>query len=351
MRPSPRRPVKKYGEDEMSRAGAPITATALAMLALVATARDRAVAQTEFQDWPTRPVTMVVPFAAGGPVDVLGRIVAQYLGEAIGKQVIVDNIPGGGGMSGSQRVSQAAPDGHMFVLGSIGTHALNQTLSKKPLYNAATDFAPVALIADVGLVLIARKDLPAGNLAEFIAYAKANQAKMQFGSGGAGTSSHIGCVLLNQTIGIDTTHIPYRGGGPAMADLVAGRVDYVCNIASTVGAAIEARQVKAIAALTRERSPILPDLPTAHEQGLAGFDAYTWNAVFLPKGTPPALVAKLNHALVKVMDNPAFRARLETLGLIVVAPERRTPGYLQMFVESEIEKWAVPIRASGVKED
>ena len=217
----------------MPRTGAPIAALALA--ALVATSVAHA------QEWPTRPVTMVVPFAAGGPVDVLGRILAQYLGEAIGKQVIVDNVPGGGGMTGSLRVSQAAPDGYMFVLASIGTHALNQTLSKKPLYNAATDFVPVALIADVGLVLITRKDLPANNLAEFIAYAKANQGKMQFGSGGAGTSSHIGCVLLNQTIGVDTTHVPYRGGGPAMADLFAGRVDYVCNIASTVGQAVEGK--------------------------------------------------------------------------------------------------------------
>ncbi len=158
--------------------------------------------------------------------------------EVLGKQVIIDNVPGGGGMSGSLRVSQAAPDGYQFVLGSIGTHALNQTLSKKPLYNAATDFAPVALIADVGLVLLTRKDLPAQNLQEFIAYAKANHGKMQFASGGAGTSSHIGCVLLNQTIGVDIIHVPYRGGGPAQADLVAGRVDYLCNIASTVGQAL-----------------------------------------------------------------------------------------------------------------
>src|ERR1700716_3656593 len=217
-------------EEQMPRTGAPIVALALA--ALVATS----VAQA--QEWPTRPVTMVVPFAAGGPVDVLGRILAQYLGESIGKQVIVDNVPGGGGMTGSLRVSQAAPDGYMFVLASIGTHALNQTLSKKPLYNAATDFAPVALIADVGLVLITRKDLPANNLQEFIAYAKVNQGKMQYGSGGAGTSAHIGWVLLNQPMGIETTHIPYRGGGPALADLIAGRVDYVCTSASTVGAAI-----------------------------------------------------------------------------------------------------------------
>jgi tripartite-type tricarboxylate transporter receptor subunit TctC len=324
---------------------------ATAFAAVAVACAGAALAQAPSQEWPVRPVTMVVPFAAGGPVDVLGRILAQYLGEAIGKQVIVDNVPGGGGMSGSLRVSQAGPDGHTFVLGSIGTHALNQTLSRNPRYNAATDFAPVALIADVGLVLITRKDLPADNLADFIAYAKANQTKMQFGSGGAGTSSHIGCVLLNQTIGADTQHIPYRGGGPAMADLVAGRVDYVCNIASTVGQAIEAKQVKAIAALTRERSPILPSLATAHEQGLKDFDAYTWNAVFMPKSTPPALVKKLNTALVAVMDNAAFRDRLATLGLVVVAPERRTPEYLQKFVADEIAKWAVPIKASGVVEE
>ena len=303
------------------------------------------------QDWPARPLTMVVPFAAGGPVDVLGRILAQHLGEVLGKQVIIDNAPGGGGMTGSLRVSQAAPDGYQFVLGSIGTHALNQTLSKKPLYNAATDFAPVALVADVGLVLLVRKELPAHNLQEFIAYAKANQGKMQFGSGGTGTSSHVGCVLLNQTIGIDTVHVPYRGGGPALADLIAGRIDYLCNIASTVGQALETKQVHALAALTRERSPILPDLPTAHEQGLPDFDAYTWNAVFLPKGTPRALVDKLNAAIVKVMDMPAFRERLATLGLIVPKPERRTPDYLGKFVANEIYKWAAPIKASGAKED
>src|SRR3954463_319265 len=221
--------------EQMPRTGAPIAALALA--ALMATSVVQA------QEWPTRPVTMVVPFAAGGPVDVLGRILAQYLGETIGKQVIVDNVPGGGGMTGSLRVSQAAPDGYMFVLASIGTHALNQTLSKKPLYNAATDFAPVALIADVGLVLITRKDLPPNNLAEFIAYAKANQGKMQFGSGGAGTSSHIGCVLLNQTIGVDTTHVPYRGGGPALAGPFAGRGRpwRICSLAASTMSATSPR--------------------------------------------------------------------------------------------------------------
>jgi tripartite-type tricarboxylate transporter receptor subunit TctC len=299
------------------------------------------------QDWPIRPVTMVVPFAAGGPVDVLGRILAQHLSEAIGQQVVVENVTGAGGMTGSYRVAQAAPDGHQLVLGSIGTHALNQTLYKKPLYNAATDFAPVALIADVPLVLITRKDLPADNLKEFIAYARQNQAKMQYGSGGAGTSAHIGCVMLNGAMGVAITHIPYRGGGPAMVDLTAGRIDYVCNIISTALPAIQANTVKAMATLSRERSPVLPNLATAHEQGLTDFDAYTWNAIFLPKGTPAAIVKKVNEAVVKVMDMPAARERLQGLGLSVVAPERRSPDYLAKFVQSEIDKWAVPIKASG----
>ena len=318
-------------------------ATILALLALAAPA--------QAQDWPTRPMTMVVPFAAGGPVDVLGRIIAQHLTEVAGRQVVVENVTGAGGMTGALRVSQGEDDGHLFVLGSIGTHALNQTLYKKPLYNAATDFAPVALIADVPLVLIARKDFPADDLPGFIAYAKANHAKMQYGSGGTGTSAHIGCVLLNQAMGVEVTHIPYRGGGPAMADMMAGRIDYLCNIASTAVPAIENKTVKAIATMSRERAAVLPDLATAHEQGLRDFDAYTWNAIFLPKATPPAIINKLNAALVQVMNRPAFQERLQKLGLVVVAPERRSPEYLKKFVEAEIEKWAAPIKASGAREE
>jgi tripartite-type tricarboxylate transporter receptor subunit TctC len=298
-------------------------------------------------NWPSRPLTMVVPFAAGGPVDVLGRIVARYLGEVIGKQVIVENVTGAGGMTGSVRVAHAVPDGYTFVLASIGTHALNQTLYKRPLYDAATDFTPVALIADVPLVLIARKDLPANDLSEFAGYVRREHSHMQFGSGGAGTSSHIACVLLNQVIGVDLTHVPYRGGGPALIDLIGGRIDYICNILSTAVQPIESGQVKGLATLSRERSPVLPKLATAHEQGLADFDAYTWNAIFLPKGAPPELVGKFNAALVKMMDNPGFRERLEPLGLYVSPPARRTPEFLAKFVVSEIDKWAAPIRASG----
>ncbi|HEV3373932.1 MAG TPA: tripartite tricarboxylate transporter substrate binding protein [Xanthobacteraceae bacterium] len=299
------------------------------------------------ESWPSRPLTMVVPFAAGGPVDLLGRIVGQYLGAQLGVPVVIENFPGAGGMPGSQRVARANPDGHTFLLGSIGTHALNQSLYKRPLYNAATDFSPVALIAQVPLVLITRTDFPARDLAQFIAYAKAQQAHLQFGSAGAGTSTHIGCVLLNQVIGIDVIHVPYRGGEAALLDLVGRRLDYMCSILSTAAQPIRDKSVQAIAMLSRARSPVMPGLPTAHEQGLTGFDIYSWNAVFLPKATPPEIVGKLNAALGKVMDDPAVRAKLADLGLYVVDPGERSPGYLADFVRREIDKWAAPIRLSG----
>jgi tripartite-type tricarboxylate transporter receptor subunit TctC len=300
--------------------------------------------------WPTRPVTMIVPFAAGGPVDTLGRVLAPRLSEILGQQVVIENIGAAGGMTGTNKVKDAAPDGYTFVLGSIGTHTVNQLIAKKPLYDAATDFAPGILIVDVPLVLIARPDMPANNLKEFIAYAKANQAKMQYGSGGTGTSAHISCVLLNLAIGVDITHVPYRGGGPALVDLLGSRTDYICNIVSTAVGPIEAKQVKAIATLSRERTPALPDLPTAHEQGLTDFGAYTWNAIFLPKRTPRALVDKLNAAVSKTIDTPAVRERFATLGLDVVAPPRRTPEYLGRFVADEIAKWGPAVKASGATE-
>src|SRR5271166_4005964 len=180
------------------------------------------------QQWPTRPMTMVVPFAAGGPADTVGRILAPRLSELLGQQVVIENVGGSGGMTGSSRVARAAPDGYQFVLGNVGTHAANQTFYRSPLYNAATDFAPVMLIAQTPLVLLARKELPADNLSEFIAYVKANQSSMQYGSGGAGSASHLACVLLNAAIGVAVTHVPYRGAAPAMQDLIAGRIDYQC---------------------------------------------------------------------------------------------------------------------------
>jgi tripartite-type tricarboxylate transporter receptor subunit TctC len=300
------------------------------------------------QSWPERPLTMVIPFAPGGSVDVMGRILAARLGEVLGQRVIIENIGGAGGMSGASRVAKASPDGYELVLGSVGTHAQSQSLYKNPLYNAVTDFAPVALIAELPLVMVARKDFPANNLQEFISYAKANQAKLQFGSAGTGSADHLTCLLLDTAIGVNITHVPYRGGQPAMQDLIGGRIDYICNIITTALPQIEARQVKPITITTRERSPLLPDLPTAQEQGLKGFEAYSWDAVFLPKGTPEPIVRRLNAAIVATMETPIVQQRLREIGATVVSPERRTPDYLSKFVASEIEKWAGPIKASGV---
>jgi tripartite-type tricarboxylate transporter receptor subunit TctC len=303
------------------------------------------------QDWPTRPVTMVVPFAAGGGADLLGRIIAPGMSEFLGEQVIVENVGGAGGVTGSYRVVKAPPDGYQFVLGSSGTHSQSQSLYKNPLYNAATDFAPVMLVIEQPIMLIARRDLPVANLAEFIAYTKANHDKMQFGSAGTGAAVHLACVLLNAAIGVKVTHIPYRGTGPAMQDLIGGRIDYQCPVASAVVPQVESNQVKAIAVLTKQRAPNLPDLATAQEQGLVNFEAGIWFALFLPKGTPASIVQKLQRAALATVDTPSVQEKLRAIGGLPIAPERRTSEYLGRFVASEIEKWAAPIKASGVSAD
>jgi tripartite-type tricarboxylate transporter receptor subunit TctC len=303
------------------------------------------------QSYPTRRVTMVVPFAAGGPMDTVGRILQSGMNGPLGQQVVIENVGGGGGLIASGRVAKAAPDGYQFVLGNVGTHAVSQTLFKHPPYNALTDFAPVVLLADLSLVLIARKDLPANNLKEFIAYAKANQDKMQFASAGAGSATHLGCVLLNAAAGIDVTHVPYRGGAPAMQDLIAGRIDYLCIDTPIAIPQIESGAIKALAILTRGRSSSLPNLPSAQEQGLANFEASNWAAFYMPKGTPTPIVARLHDAAVAAMDNRDVQKKLKDNGIDVAAPERRSPQYLATFTEAEIAKWAGPVKAAGVVQE
>jgi tripartite-type tricarboxylate transporter receptor subunit TctC len=302
------------------------------------------------QSWPTRPVTMVSPYAAGGPTDVLGRVMAARMSEVLGQQVVVENIGGAGGMTGAKRVADAAPDGYTFVLGTVGTHAQVQSLYKRPAYHADTDFTPVALIADVPIVLIARPDLPVNSLQEFVAYAKENRAKMTYGSAGAGSAAHLACVVLDAAMGTGITHVPYRGTGPAMTDLQSGRIDFLCGIMNTAKPQIDAGTVKALAIMGKERSPALPSLPTAIEQGLAA-EAYTWNAFFLPKNTPAEIVKKLNAATIEAMNTPSVRERLVALGADLAGDNRRSPEYLAQLVKNEIEKWAAPIKASGATID
>ena len=299
------------------------------------------------QIFPDRTLTMVIPFAAGGPTDVLGRVMAQRMGEILGQTVIVENIGGAGGMNGGKKVADSKPDGYTMLLGTVGTQAQGQTLYKHPLYNALTDFTPVALIADVPIVLIVRKDLPVNNFKDFVTYAKANASKMQFGSAGAGSATHLGCVVLNTAMGTDIVHVPYKGTGPAMQDLIGGRIDYLCEIISTAKPQIDGGRVKALAIMTKERSPVEPNLPTTLEQGL-DVQAYTWNAIYLPKGAPADVVKKLNEAAIAAMTTPAVQDRLESIGAMVVAPDRRSPEYLGKFTADEIKKWEAPIKSSGV---
>jgi tripartite-type tricarboxylate transporter receptor subunit TctC len=244
--------------------------------------------------------------------------------------VIIENVGGAGGMVGSARVAKAAPDGYQFVLGSRAD-AINQTLYKNPLYNLVTDLAPVVLIAEQPNVLVARKDLAAGNLQEFMAYARQNQAAMQYGSAGTGSTGHVDCARLNAAIGVNIAHVPYRGGGPAIQDLIAGRIDYFCTLSATVMPQMESNLVKPIAILTRDRSPMLPNLASAHEQGLNDFEASTWFGFFLPSRTPAPIIQRLHDATVATMDTPSVQERLND--------------------ESEIEKNAAPIKAAGISMD
>jgi tripartite-type tricarboxylate transporter receptor subunit TctC len=303
------------------------------------------------QTYPSRPITMIVPFAAGGAFDVIGRILAARMSETLGQQVIVENTTGAAGIIGVNRVVSAAPDGYTFLFGSIGTHAYNQTIYKKPRYDATADFSPVALFAEQPMVLTTRKTFPANNLAEFIDYVKKNSAKLQFGSAGAGTTTHLGCALLNAVIGVKVTHVPYRGGGPAANDLIGGQIDYMCLNMGSAGTLTMGKQVKAIATLSRSRSLLMPDLATAHEQGLTDFDVVTWNAFFLPKGASPEIVKKLNDATSQALDTPAINSRLHDIGVEGVALERRSPEYLATFVVDEIARWAGPIKANGLQVD
>lgn len=314
---------------------------------LVAAALIVAPVAAQAQSYPTRPVGMVVAAAAGGPIDVFARIMAERMSPSLGQRVVVENVGGGGGTLGGQRVVRAEPDGYTTLLGTIATHANPQLYSDKPLYDPLKDFEPVALMAEIPLILIARKDLPASSFEEFVAYARANPGKLNYGSAGTGSAAHLGCVMLEQAVGVPFQHVPYRGTGPAMQDLIAGRLDIICDIAVTAVQSIKGGNVKALANLSGTRSPVLPDLPTAAENGLPSVAAYTWTALFAPKGTPAPVVAKLNAAATAAMEGAGLRDQLDALAATLVAPERRTPAYATGFVKAEWDKWGAAIRAGG----
>jgi tripartite-type tricarboxylate transporter receptor subunit TctC len=303
------------------------------------------------QDWPTRPVTWIVPFAAGGPGDTVARALAPRLGEALGQTIIIENVGGAGGSTALNRVAKAAPDGYQFGTGNSGTHTFSQILNSAPPYDAVADFAPISMITEGGYALIARNDLPANTLPEFIAYTRANQAKMQYGSAGTGSGTHVVCALLNMTIGVNVTHVPYRATNLATQDMMAGRIDYLCDAIATARPQIDGKTVKAIALLSAPRSPVLPNVPTAQEQGLANFNESSWNALFFPKNTPDAIVQRMNAAVATTLDTPAVRIQLDRLGLNAAPPERRGPAFLAKFVADEIPRWMPVLKSAAVPAD
>jgi tripartite-type tricarboxylate transporter receptor subunit TctC len=295
--------------------------------------------------WPTRPVTLVVPFAPGGPTDVAGRTIAQVLAELLGQPFVVENRPGGGGAVGTGLVAKAPADGGQFMIGNLGTHVLNQLVVANIGYDAATDFAPVGLIAEAPFLVAARNTLQASDLASLVLAAK--KSKLKFASAGAGTASQLACLMLNNAAGITSDHVPYRGFTPGLTDLIAGKVDYICESASVLLPQIQAGSIRALAVLDARRLPSLPAVATVAEARVPRVEATSWIALFGPKGTPPDVVAKLNDALLAAMRKPDVRKRLEELGGPLVAPERATPAYLAQFVRSELQKWAAPAKASG----
>jgi tripartite-type tricarboxylate transporter receptor subunit TctC len=298
------------------------------------------------QDWPSRSLTLVVPWGAGGGTDVMGRIMARRMSEILGQQVIVENITGAGGMIGSTHVTKAAPDGYTFVFGSR-SDAINMTLYKKRTYSLQNDLAPVVLVADQPTILVARKDLPVDGLKDFIAYVQRDAATIRLGSAGIGATGFVDCAIFNGLIGVNIQAIPYRGSGPAMQDLIRGQFDYFCTISGSAAGPLQNDLIKGIAAFRHERLPSLPNVPTAHEQGM-DFDASTWFGFFVPKATPAAIIKKLHDASVAAMETPSVQEQLATNGTYVVVPEKRSTEYFQTMIVPEIEKNAAPLKAAGM---
>jgi tripartite-type tricarboxylate transporter receptor subunit TctC len=335
------------------RAPTVIAALRLAALGIVAlgiatTPASAQSAQPTTQSWPTRPVTLVVPFAAGSSSDTAARILTVGLSEALGQQVIVENIGGAAGMTGTARAARAAPDGYQVLFGTVDTMAIAPALQKQPPYDSINDFTAIGMAVEQPVVLIVRQDLPVATLPEFAAYAKANHAKMQFGSAGVGSGSHFSCAKLNAALGIEPIHVPYRSSGLAAQDLIGGRLDYLCALGGTATGPIESGKAKAIALLTAERSPLFPALSTSKEQGFAGVDSYFWTGLFVPKGTPEAIVQRLAEASNKTLDSDFTVDRLRRTGIEPIPANRRSPVYLRQFLPSEMKTWADQVKASGL---
>ena len=299
------------------------------------------------QSYPTRPVTLIVPFAAGGPADVTGRIIADQLSRSLGQQVVVENVVGAGGTTGTTRAARAAPDGYTLMQGHMGTHAAAVAQYPNLAYKPDADFEPIGLVAEYPEVLVTRKDLPPNTLQEFVAYAKENETKLNMAHAGIGSVSHTGCLLLNAAIGIKPTLVPFTGTGPAMNALIAGQVDYVCDPILGPLAHVRAGTVKALAVAGPKRHPQLPDVPTASEGGLPQFAASPFYGIFAPKGTPQAVLDRLIEAVDTALDDETARKRLIDLGAEIPEKTSRGPKPLAAIVKSEIARLTPILQAAS----
>ncbi|MCG6206863.1 tripartite tricarboxylate transporter substrate binding protein BugD [Rhodopseudomonas sp. HC1] len=289
--------------------------------------------------YPSRPITLIVPFAKGGPTDVVARLISAEMTKSLRQPVVVENVTGAGGTIGTLRAAQALPDGYTLVLGHMGTHAAAVALYPKLGYRPDVDFAPVALVARMPVLLLARRGFPASNLAEFLAYIRGHQDRINVAHAGIGSVSYASCMLLNHLLDINPTGVPFNGTGPAMDALVAGQVDYMCDQIVNAVLPLRTEVIKAYAIASADRDPAVPEVPTAAEAGLPQFQVEAWNAVFAPKNTATEIVHILNAAVVHALDQPEVRAPMTGLGGVIPPPDQRTPGALAALVAAELPKW------------
>jgi tripartite-type tricarboxylate transporter receptor subunit TctC len=299
------------------------------------------------QPYPSRPVTIIVPFAAGGPTDIIARITGEYFSKALGQQFVVENVAGAGGTTGITRGAQAKPDGYTIMMGHMGTHGAAPALYKNLRYDPTKDFTPLGLVAGTPILIVARKDFPAANLKEFVVKLKDPTAKVKQAHAGVGSVSFTTCTLLSSQLGAKSIVAAYRGTGPALNDLVGGQVDYMCDQIVNLVEQVKGGSIKAYAIATAERSPALPNVPTTKEAGLPDYQVSAWNALFAPKGIPQDVAAKLNATLVAALDDAATRKRLLDLGSVIPDKAGRSPEALQRLVESEVKRWSPILAAYG----
>jgi tripartite-type tricarboxylate transporter receptor subunit TctC len=301
------------------------------------------------QAYPAKPITMIVPFAAGGPTDALARVLGQRMSEALGQQIVIENIGGAGGTIGVNKAAKATPDGYTLLFTHMGTLAVNIALYKSLPYDSMKDLEPIGLGGTNPMVLVVKKDLPVKNFAEFQAYVKANQKKVQYGMAGIGAASHLGGLMLNSMMQVEVLEIPYKGTGPALNDLVSGQFDYMVDQAVNVLAQIQAGNIKALGVSTMKPLPQLPGVPTIDASGLKGYEVTIWNGFFAPKGTPKEIIAKVDQALLTTLADEKIRVRLTELAVDLPTPREATPDGLRDLLKASIDKWVPAVKAAGVK--